>query len=313
MSDDADELFLPNSRILSLLPSLASGLILRTPFTDKIYDFLEKQSKKALRNGDKDRAKDLDRIHEALKARQDEGFIMLKKSSTIDKDKTVILSYSFGNVYLEALRLATGHAVKLDYFVKDGQGSEFDCKTLKELARTYLMGNANQDTRNSIFVKVTDNPVEETVVYSEPSDFLELRRLLAEIGYTVKLDTKELEKIPPSATHEGTSTHPPPVQGPYHYVDVYSWHCTCEQFFECYNNDPTVPGVELLQDFSSNVSRGPLHKYLAVCGVLHVNPLHICSHLLAIVLCAYNIDAVDIKVGIITSATQLIEALGIQQ
>lgn len=306
MYDDSAELFESNSRVLSLLPILANELIQLRPQTHIVHEFLDQRIERFLHSKDQDKTLEFQTLKKELReAEEKEPDIVTKKAIFIDKEKTVLLTYAFGDIYLEALAIATGGGIRIEYF--DECGFEKDQIDLQNMARKYITGKLKEEERNAMYARVAVKLRNLPLPQKEASDYLELRRLLSKTGLSINLATKHLERIESAnATEEQDKSHD---LGPLHYVDIYTWSCTCKEFGKSFSSKPTLTGKDLLRGYKpDSIKKILFNMFLSSDDSLHVDPLHICPHLLAVVIFAYNMSAIEIEVGVVTDFFQLYEA-----
>lgn len=277
-----------NSRILTMFPSWASGLLRRRRYVEKIYEYIAGFEE------------DLDELKLDIERFDEEGRLFEKADVVLDLNKSILLTYAFGDMYTKALALATGGNIRADVL---GEGVD-----LENAAEEYFTGK-QEKTSPPMFLRVYNDTVVEEVPEKETNKWLELRRMLAEVGLTLKLDTKTVE-ISEESPKEEERKWP---QGEFVTVDPYNWFCSSEEFLDEY--PPTgaeIPAEDIIKDYERNGENGLILDFLLRRQPkVSVDPLPICTQLLAVLLAAYNYESVPIRKEKVTEAWQILEALSI--
>lgn len=277
-----------NSRILTMFPSWASGLLRRRRYVEKIYEYMA---------GFK---VDLDELKLDIERFDEEGKLSEKSDVVLDLNKSILLTYAFGDMYTKALALATGGNIRADVL---GEGVD-----LENAVEEYFTGKLEKSSP-PIFLRVYNETMAEEVPEKETNQWLELRRMLAEVGLTLKLDTKKVELSGESPKEEGRVW----PQGEFVTVDPYNWFCSSEEFLEEF--PPTgaeIPAEDIIKEYERNDdNRLMLLFLLKRRPKVSVDPLPICTQLLAVLLAAYNYKSVPIRKEKVKETWQILEALSI--
>lgn len=277
-----------NSRILTMFPSWASKLLRQRRYVEKIYEYMAGFEE------------DLDELKLDIERFDKEGKLFEKSDVVLDLNKSILLTYAFGDMYTKALALATGGNIRADVL---GEGVD-----LENAVEEYFKGKLEK-TSPPIFIRVYNETVMEEVPEKETNRWLELRRMLAEVGLTLKLDTKTVELSGESPKEEERRW----PQGEFVTVDPYNWFCSSEEFLEEF--PPTgaeIPAEDIIKDYERNDDNGLLLDFLLKrLPKVPVDPLPICTQLLAVLLAAYNYEIVPIRKEKVKETWQILEALSI--
>lgn len=277
-----------NSRILTLFPSWASGLLRRRRYVDKIYDFI-------------DSLEDMDELKLEIEMLDGEGRLTKKEDIVVDKNKTILLTYAFGDMYTQALALATGGNIRADVV---GEGIDLD-----KVVEAYFKGKLEKETP-PVFLRVYNELLVEDVPEKETNELLELRRMLAGVGLVLNLDSKKVEVAENANTPEKEREWP---SGEFVSVDPYNWFCSNKDFLEdCPAKGPHIPIENILKHYDKNEENALLLEILEMRSPkVHADPLPICTQLLAVLLAAYNYECAPIRKVEIKETWQILEALSI--
>lgn len=271
-----------------MFPSWASGLLRRRRYVEKIYEYMA---------GFK---VDLDELKLDIERFDEEGKLSEKSDVVLDLNKSILLTYAFGDMYMKALALATGGNIRADVL---GEGVD-----LENAVEEYFTGKLEKSSP-PIFLRVYNETMAEEVPEKETNQWLELRRMLAEVGLTLKLDTKKVELSGESPKEEGRVW----PQGEFVTVDPYNWFCSSEEFLEEF--PPTgveIPAEDIIKEYERNDdNRLMLLFLLKRRPKVSVDPLPICTQLLAVLLAAYNYKSVPIRKEKVKETWQILEALSI--
>lgn len=286
-----------NSRILTLLPSLASGLLRRQRYVDKIYGYIDDL---VGQNEDKS----LVELREAIEKMDKEGSLWDKDDVTVDPNKTILLTYAFGDMYTKALAMATSGNIRADVLTAKPVEEE----QLKEIVAAYFNGKLEKGTQ-PVFLRVYSDVQSQEVPEKEANHWLELRRMLAEVGLLLVLETKKIEALTEKPEEKerkwplGHSTS----------VDPYNWYCSSDEFLDsCDGTFPEIPITDILQHYEKNEENELLFDFLLKRKPkVHANELPICTQLLAVLIAAYNYESVPIRKEQISEPWQILEAVNI--
>lgn len=291
---DDSLIFQENSQILYLLPSLATGLLTKQNYVDTIYASIDRYVK-----GNKNEKNSLLKIREQIQALEEN---MHKDVVIIDEEKTVLLAYAFPLIYTPALAIATGKGIEVEVFSEETIGSS----ELEKIARDHLTA---KDGKVPVFVRVALKPHGKVdSVPSEPNIYLKLRQMLEQVGHELTLDTQEVRAslIPWVQKESEKDDHQEKCT-----VDLYNWHCSCDEFFKSFESQPRETGQLIVRAFQSEVDSGSrgddtlLRYFLARQTSLHNSTLPICVHLLAVILAVFNLDNVEIQATQISDVNQI--------
>lgn len=172
-----------NAHVCSILPSIAPGLLTKVDYIDTIYSYLDKHARANAH--DPATAGRLRKIRVQLDQLEALGTHKEKKVIQVDHDKAVLLAYTFGAMYSEALALVTGNGIHTEVFDED----QLDTSELKSISDSYWTSRG----KVPVFVRVLHRPV---ITSDQPDDsnvFLQLRRMVGEIGLTLNLETFDVE------------------------------------------------------------------------------------------------------------------------
>ncbi|QRG38758.1 hypothetical protein FDK38_003176 [Candidozyma auris] len=285
-----------NARLLTLFPALASRLLKSQRCVDQIYEYinqlLQQEDDATLRQVKED-------IEKLDKERK------LKNSfyDSVDSNKTILLTYAFGDMYTQALSMATGGNIRADVL----NAEELRQDQLEELVRQFMTGNQSEKMY-PIFLRVYNNIIDEHVAVKERNHWLELRRMLGKVGATLNLDTKKVG-IDNDPSEEIGRVWP---EGEYTSVDPYNWFCSSEEFI-CDSGDDKehISSEQLLEGYERNEVNEPLFNFLLKRGPKVPKKLPICTQLLAVLIAAYNYESIPIQIKQISEPWQVLEALSI--
>ncbi|GEQ66827.1 hypothetical protein JCM33374_g490 [Metschnikowia sp. JCM 33374] len=304
-----------NASILTLLPALATGLVTKTSHLDVILKFIDAEVNKSQQNTQK-----VDRLIHVKNQLEDAQIDVSEFSLDIDKPKTLLLAYTFGEIYTPALALFTGRHITIELWGSDLEGPSVD--TIEKS----IMGDSGCE---SMFIHVSDAPkVEQRQEEQNVNPFLQVRAMLAKVGILMSLSTFDLEK--PDETEEditedihtksadpkeetgntsSKSDHSKPrtsttksieysekktgitntssiFNAPTkNMVDPYNWFCSCSQFtkksFTAHNRSGTnILGMTTCSPVMAGIFGNSKCKY--------PKTLPICQHLLAVLLMLFN-------------------------
>jgi len=267
--------------VCSILPSLAPGLLKKVDYIDTIYTYLDRQSARAKKTHDMVLATRLRNISDQLR-RLDSDNIKEKKVICVDPDKTVLLAYTFGTMYSEALALVSGHGIRTEVFDDTKDLSDLE---VWALSKEYFLNRG----KTPVFVRVLEKPVVESVEMAEDSNvYLQLRRMLEQIELTLNLTTFAVEpgtewvqNVTRDHSHAEVT------------VNVYNWYCSCMEFTEQISRPHNATSQDILDKISDPVMANWFGH--SMCN--HITPLPLCMHLLAVVLTVYNMEAAEIDGG----------------
>lgn len=231
------------------------------------------------------------------------GRLAEKEDIVVDKNKTILLTYAFGDMYTQALALATGGNIRADVV---GEGVD-----LEKVVEDYFKGFLEKKTP-PVFLRVYNEALVEDIPEKETNELLELRRMLAAVGLELNLDSKKVEVV------EATEKTPEKKErkwpgGEFVSVDPYNWFCSNEDFLEdCPAKGPQIPIESILQHHDKNEENALLLDILLKRSPkVHADPLPICTQLLAVLLAAYNYESVPIRKEEIKETWQILESLSI--
>lgn len=273
-----------NAAVLSIVPSLAPGLLRSVEYIETVYSFLETHRLRALRRHDTVTAARLGKIRAELELLHQQGILKIPEPLVeVDANKTVLLAHAVGPIYTEALALATGHAIRIEVY-DDTQ--ELDSDVLRAVATSYLSHNRGA---TPVFVRVARQPLVEPSV-APPQDsnvYLHLRRILEKMGATVNLDTFAVEQSNvPNFQQEKFLPSSPEVT-----VNVYNWYCSCEEFAAKIAGHHQCTSHEMRNQIT--IDSSPIVAAWFRDGRCnHVSPLPLCMHLLAVVIALHNVEQV---------------------
>lgn len=299
-----------DAAILTLVPSLAPGLVSRRPYVDSLYTFLD-----TLNDARPELVSAIRLLVEkAVAAGQ------CKNVSTVhvDLEKTVLLTYAFGDLYSAALALADGG---IEALVAGGEHH-----SAPEAVQKYMRG---QTPPVPVFMRVDLAPRQTLEQQAAPAHgLLRARAMLEVLGLRLDLDTLEVHadseiqtdaRDDPPAAETGHGMHlgpqvpkgehvphvpkkletcPEPLQTPTVLADLHAWFCLCEPFSRAcagHFRSGTQVAAQTL---------GLLARFFQRSRCNHATPLPVCMHLLALVLLAYN-PALPVRVRRITRAREI--------
>lgn len=277
-----------NAGVLSVLPSVSIGLLNTVQYIDSIYKFLEKLLARAQKAHDVQMFERLLLVQAELTELRQRGEISPgSKSIEVDSDKTLLLAYTFGSIYPEALALASDHGIRIEVF---DDTRDLTTDDLELIAQNYFRVGRG---KVPVFVRVLAKPqlLAQGRQAEDPNAYLQLRRMLAKLGYTVNLETFRVEASPNSELPSQPKVR---ETGSEVTVNVYNWYCSCEQFSAEANKSHIVENDGLLAHIQK--AKSPyLYTWLRQCGRNHMTPLPMCAHFLAVVIAVHNMEAVPIE------------------
>lgn len=257
-----------NANVFALLPSLAADLLRREPYVESIRRTVDKEAARLQSAGD---LLAVQRLH-SIRAQ----LLLLAGPTvlTVDKNKTLLLAYAFGDIYLPALALATSNGVRFEVF-RDTTVEEIDAHLTQ------------RPSTEPILIRVLDEPkVKPTAEHVDVNVYLQIRTMLAKVGCTLNLETFEVEhterSIDPAPQHEDAKEEY--ADSKEEYVDLYSWYCSCGHFLDQISTVHTKQGPELVVGVEPNI----VTNYLQHSQCKHISPLPMCRHLLAVLLVVFN-------------------------
>lgn len=308
-----DQLLGENAAIFAILPSVSRGLLKSTDYIDVVFRFLDVERRKAERARDEITTsrlakveQDLQGLQESEKFRQLLSPLSAEKVIEIDHDKTVVLAHTFGAVYSQALALATNGSIKAEILSNKG---ELLPEELQEATRNYFLQSRG---KLPILIKVSKEPVivKTAPQVKEPNIYLEIKKMLAKLKFSLDLETFSVELSESSELLEISDTPKEiealalPDLGPEVTVNVYNWFCSCDQFLDTLNCYHNATGDEMAANLHSEES-SIISRWFASSSCNHISPLPICMHLLAVVIAVHNMESVEIQCRQISSVTQL--------
>lgn len=324
-----------NASILTLLPALASGLISKISTVDVVLNFIDQEVAKLHQNQEK-----ADRFLHVKKQLQNTQIHIDGFSLDIDEQKSIILAYTFGELYTPALALLIGNHISIQFW-----GLEHGVPSLQTIERC-IMEPSGVDP---LFIQVSNNPSIETKVdIPDVNPFLQLRAMVAKLGLLMNLSTFDLEQIEPRAENTDGNTCSindekflnmqneyfqssikqansvelnimktdqtlEPLGFQSHekvFVDPSNWFCSCAEF--------TMQSFEVHEKCGSEILgqvTGPLvvKKLFQNKDSSYPNTLPICKHILAVMLMIFNWpvskDASIVKVSWFEMETKQVDIL----
>lgn len=286
MTDQQQLLLTENASILSLLPSLSLGLLKGVEYIETVYRYLDRHQRRAERANDGITAARLEKVKTELEALDGHGNVpFADKVIEIDQDKTVLLAYTFGSMYTEALALATGNGIRTEVF---DDSRELSHEEIQAISANYLCKDRG---KVPVFVRMLAEPpvIPNARQAEDPNVYLQIRRMLEKLNLTLNLQTFTVETSgSPVAQQTWVQKNGPEVT-----VNVYNWYCSCEQFGHHICKTHTVDGRGVLKQICQSESPF-LSNWFGHSGCNHITPLPICMHLLALVLSVHNMETVEI-------------------
>lgn len=274
-----------NAHVCSILPSVAPRSLTKVDYIDTILDFLDKQMKANAH--DSVFVDRLHRIKTQLEKFTPETLPREKKVIRVDPDKTVLLAYTFGSIYSEALALVTGNDIHMEVF---DDSRKLTTSELKSISDSYW------DNRGkvAVFVRVSIRPL---MIGDQPIDtnvYLQIRRMIGEIGLTLNLENFDVVRGDGEIVESGEiESHEPWVQNKETVtVNVYNWYCSCKQFAQQLIRPHNSTGGDIL----NHISCPTMANWFSHSGCNHISPLPVCMHLLAVVMGVYNRREIEIPV-----------------
>ncbi|QBM90159.1 SWIM zinc finger protein [Metschnikowia aff. pulcherrima] len=306
-----------NASVLTLLPSLANGLLSQVSRLERVLNFIDDEVAVLRYNQQK-----LDRLLHIKKQLQEIEKPAHNSVVNVDAEKTLLLAYAFGEQYAPALALLTGKQISIQVW-----GTQLIEPTRESLDRFFI----SHEKDIPIFVQVSKEPVaEEKEAVMDVNPFLQLRTMLADLGLLMNLSDFTLVKAdavktasekasvkesiceeigrgsekqnePDQASPElGINIEPqnltceskhdqvnrPDLENPSKVmVDLNMWYCSCLDFTKksYVTHDKSWLDIMHSTDGSSTIA-----KFVQNAPCKLPATLPICKHLLAVVLLACN-------------------------
>ncbi|KAM9936869.1 hypothetical protein OXX80_003593, partial [Metschnikowia pulcherrima] len=303
-----------NASVLTLLPSLANGLLTQVSRLERVLNFIDDEVAVSRYNQQK-----LDRLLHIKKQLQEIEKPAHNSVVNVDAEKTLLLAYAFGEQYAPALALLTSRQISIQVW-----GTQSIEPTRESLDRFFEF----HEKDIPIFVQVSKEPVvEEKEAVMDVNPFLQLRTMLADLGLSMDLSDFTLVKAdavktasekasvkesiceeigrgsekqnepspelginiePQNLTCESKhdQVNRPDLENPSKVmVDLNMWYCSCLDFTKksYVTHDKSWSDIMHSTDGSSTIA-----NFVQNASCKFPATLPICKHLLAVVLLACN-------------------------
>ncbi|KAK6464917.1 hypothetical protein DFJ63DRAFT_97911 [Scheffersomyces coipomensis] len=319
---------LQNSNIVELLPSILHNLFYKqtkldnfTRYLQSKYDFESQYLLTKLKDVNES-------SYNQLNDNDNNNNTLVK----LDNDKTLLLGYLFGNVFIDAMNIVN-------------EDSSIEIKILKrgndinsnDIVEQFMK---DQHFNHPLFFYVNQLSSPNSTISSKSQKLAQsLREELLELEYKqylhdLEIDrfgseeieqknimrqsqiNQELKSIYSSNTNQNHSNNDQTddkhinqsnmFNPDKNYVDLKNWYCDCQQYQQCYNNDgQIITSTKLIAKFNSSDQSNPIINVLRQIPSHLLDPLPMCSHLLSVLILITNYNHLKHKSSINNSSTCL--------
>ncbi|CUM65552.1 uncharacterized protein PRCAT00003198001 [Priceomyces carsonii] len=300
-----------NSLTLNVLPSLLKDLYRHESSLQSLKSYIEDQISCQTNKTERTRLENLQNQLIGLSSQ------LLESTDVpvIDENKSIILTLMYGSTFTECLKILDGR--RIHFHVCDENNSRDEQEVVKSYLQNLVLLEATEENLICIKVKNYDVEREEPIRNTRPGnslinslEYFELRRLVENAGLIfdktgslaippVSLKSRQVDKSDETTSPQSFKRYKRNNQGEYtqdHAVDLSAWYCSCDDYQRYYTS--SIPDElelnmlsyqELTAKYTTLASgEDIIDKLLERSTVKHLDPIPICSHILAVLIIAYN-------------------------